>query len=529
MTPTNSQAIHKKWPQIVVCILLLALALFGLRQLIWKDSFIASNGLRYFTVDDDSLISMRYAWNLAHGKGLVWNQGEHVEGFTNPLWTLYAAFWALFTPRRLLPHMLQLSGVACLFAQCWLLRQLAQRLWRDRQQVVAPGWITIACLLPLAYYPLVYWSINALEVCAVGMVATLAVLWFVEGRCYLAALALGAAFWLRPDSLLLGCWVFGLAFLDACIKRFPWRKWIVGVIILTTCVGVLFLLRKWYYGTTWPNTYTLKLHHFHLADRLRLNAWGYLRPFLLENLALILVALASLLYKPSRLKLLLAGPALFMAAYAGYTGGDALPHWRFMAPFVPLLALVALAELPAGGAKFRPLWLIGGLLIIGSWAWASIPCYRERVSGPTHHEWANIETALVLNQVLKPGATVGVFHAGGVPYYTDFRAIDFLGKCDPIIANGKPDLDNGIAWRGMKTVPGHNKCDLAYSIGELNPTYIEGFAWANQNYGVYAKANYIYMAVPFTTADTDTYILLTRNSPQVDWTAVQRRDPNIKL
>ena len=529
MTPTNSQTVHKKWPQTVVCLLLLALACFGLRYLILKDSFVASNGLRYFTVNDDSLISMRYAWNLAHGKGLVWNQGEHVEGFTNPLWTLYAAFWALFTPRRMLPHVLQLSGIACLFVQCWLLRRLALRLWRDRQPAVSPGWITLACLLPIAYYPLVYWSINGLEVCAVGMVATLALLWFVEGRSYLAALALGAAFWLRPDVLLLGCWVFGLAFLDACIKRFAWRKWIASVIILAAGVAVLFLLRKWYYGTHWPNTYILKLRHFDLSDRLRLNTWGYLRPFLMENTALILVALASLLIKPSRLKLLLAGPALFMTAYAGYVGGDALPHWRFMAPFVPLLALVALAELPAGGAKLRPLWLLGGLLAAGAWFWASIPCYRERVSGPDHHEWANIETAFILDQVLKPDATIGVLHAGGIPYYTDFRAIDFLGKCDPRIAHLKPRFDDHVHWGGMFSVPGHNKHDLSYSIMQLQPTFIEAFAWGTDNAGLFARENYVYVAVPFETDSTDTYILLRRDSPQVDWAAVRRLDPNVKL
>ncbi len=33
------------------------------------------------------MILMRYAYNLAHGNGLVWNPGERVEGITNPLWT----------------------------------------------------------------------------------------------------------------------------------------------------------------------------------------------------------------------------------------------------------------------------------------------------------------------------------------------------------------------------------------------------------------------------------------------------------
>ena len=38
-------------------------------------------------IQDDAFISFRYAQNLAEGKGLVFNIGERVEGYTNFLWT----------------------------------------------------------------------------------------------------------------------------------------------------------------------------------------------------------------------------------------------------------------------------------------------------------------------------------------------------------------------------------------------------------------------------------------------------------
>jgi hypothetical protein len=41
------------------------------------------DGVRWFWLDDDQMISMRYARNLAEGNGLVWNLGERVEGYTN--------------------------------------------------------------------------------------------------------------------------------------------------------------------------------------------------------------------------------------------------------------------------------------------------------------------------------------------------------------------------------------------------------------------------------------------------------------
>ena len=40
---------------------------------------------------DDAFISFRYAQNLVEGKGLVYNAGEKVEGYSNFLWTMLVA------------------------------------------------------------------------------------------------------------------------------------------------------------------------------------------------------------------------------------------------------------------------------------------------------------------------------------------------------------------------------------------------------------------------------------------------------
>src|SRR5215203_3666611 len=55
---------------------------------VYRSSVVALDGKRYFALFDDAMISMRYAWNFSHDHGLVWNPGEYVEGYTNPLWTL---------------------------------------------------------------------------------------------------------------------------------------------------------------------------------------------------------------------------------------------------------------------------------------------------------------------------------------------------------------------------------------------------------------------------------------------------------
>lgn len=48
---------------------------------------------------DDAFITMRAVDNLIHGRGFVYNAGERVLGFTNPLWALrFKAIVALNLP-----------------------------------------------------------------------------------------------------------------------------------------------------------------------------------------------------------------------------------------------------------------------------------------------------------------------------------------------------------------------------------------------------------------------------------------------
>ena len=87
------------------------------------------------------MISMRYAWNFAHGQGLVWNAGQHIEGYSNLLMTLLMSAAALFLNKPLAVLAVQLFGVITLLAVGFVTKQLAdeinagrphQRLDRDR-------------------------------------------------------------------------------------------------------------------------------------------------------------------------------------------------------------------------------------------------------------------------------------------------------------------------------------------------------------------------------------------------------------
>ena len=72
---------------------------------------------------DDAYISYRYALNLAHGHGLVFNPGERVEGYSNFLWALILAAGARLgvAPHRLGPVLGVLAYLALSTIGWWIL------------------------------------------------------------------------------------------------------------------------------------------------------------------------------------------------------------------------------------------------------------------------------------------------------------------------------------------------------------------------------------------------------------------------
>src|SRR4029079_4952501 len=111
----------------------LPLFVLGLGYIAWAAMFIAHSAVettsgRYFCLFDDAMVSLRYAWNLAHGDGLVWNPGERVEGITSFLWTLYMSLGALFLDKSSATLFVQLTGIPLVLSVALLARRLSRAL-----------------------------------------------------------------------------------------------------------------------------------------------------------------------------------------------------------------------------------------------------------------------------------------------------------------------------------------------------------------------------------------------------------------
>lgn len=494
----------------------LAVPLFVLGSLafIWQTSFVAIDGQRYFSLFEDGMISMRYAWNLSHGLGLVWNAGERVEGYSNPLMTLLMSVVTALFDKKLAVLLIQLLGIPTVLGVAFLTRQLARELYENRAMA------DLAFVGILFYAPLAYWSLLGMET---GLLTLLVLAGFLCAVKYMkngqphqlwyVAILLGLAFLTRNESLLLAGLIFAMLAIHIWRSGAERRSLVFAMLIYSVFVMGQLFFRLCYYGQLVPNTYTLKVTGVPMSVKLR---WGmqYIQPFLAQSVLLVELALFALLRGKWKNTTLL----LFLPILLGYLisiGGDAFPLWRLLVPAMPfvfVLAASASVELIAWcrpQAKALPLaWMLLSLLLL------NIPLIgqvynREGQNVQAFYNGHSTNVAIGLLALTKPQASIGVFLAGVIPYYADRRAIDFLGKSDAHIANLPAHLEIAM--------PGHNKYDLQYSIRKLQPTYIQRFYWWDKRENLRSWAIKHYVRANYATPYGDITLILKRGDLAVRW------------
>ena len=242
---------------------------------IWRTRFYV-DGKLHFVLFDDAMISMTYARTLASGHGLVWYPGApRVEGFTNPLWTLFMAVIHLFPiPDRFTSLVVMASGVLILAVIALLVRAVADSFSTG----AGPVAMWTVCLA----YPLAYWTLRGMEVGAVALMVTVSVLLafrmlreptLARGAALGGCLAVGLL--LRNDFLVTAVVIIGVLAWCGRTNRDARRAVAVVVLIPLLVVVVGSIVRVAYYGELTPNTYSLKIVGWPLASRAR-RAFGIL-------------------------------------------------------------------------------------------------------------------------------------------------------------------------------------------------------------------------------------------------------------
>jgi hypothetical protein len=505
---------------------------------IYRSSFIAIDGQRYFCLFDDAMISMRYAWNFSHGNGLVWNAGETVMGYTNLLMTLIMSLATMIFDKPTAVLSIQILGIGLMLGIAYVTMKIAESMLPAEKRDQYPGFLImiLSFNLVLLYYPLVYWTLMGMETGLLTLLLLLAVYFAIQytrnsrfTHLLLVSLCLGLAFMTRNDSILLAAliWVYiswktiqdrnGRGFFQLLSAILVYSLFVIGQV----------LFQYLYYGDVFPNTYILKLTGMPLADRIS-NGLNFVFPFMVQTSFIFFIGISTLFLSFSREKLLFVALFLSALSYQIYVGGDPWNYWRMLSPVMPLLIILFLFAIVqrvsnnggknqkgAVGLRKLPLEIqvcilaFMGILVANAFFLPEIVFYDRPfyVSANQH----NVNTALALQDVTTPDATAGVLWAGAIPYFSERKGIDFLGKSDRYIANLPPDLSGKVGANGVSSLPGHNKYDLSYSIGKLRPTFVQAFKWGSQDVSGWAETDYVKVEYK------GMLLYLLKDSPTVLW------------
>jgi len=418
----------------------------------------------FMFVQDDAFITFRYVQNFLDGNGLVFNAGEHVEGYTNFLWTLLLALpGALGIDLIDVAHGLGLiAGLATLYALYLLSRAVSG----GNGAFLAT---LTAIALTASNSSIAYWTISGMET------PLFMLLLVASARAYVVESRESGKFLLTPLLLVLlsltrpeGMMVYGLTVMHYATtvlirhRGFPRGevKRLLPMIALYAAPLLLFVgWRLLYYGYPFPNTYYAKagLSQEYLTAGINYFVF-FAKTYMLHGLLLI-VPIGVLLWRRRSPEI-----TYLISLCTGYmfyiiiVGGDVLHAFRFFVPILPLLYLLvqeAVRELAAlitnPSALTRSLPFTAAI-ILGYLTYAHPFDYvREKwmlelglVSKMTATgQWLNTQSA--------SSTVVAASTIGALSYYSGVTLIDMLGLTDETIAH-HPQIVEGIqsGWKERK-------------------------------------------------------------------------------
>ena len=375
-------------------------------------------------ITDDAYIGFRYATRLAGGQGLTFNPGEHVEGFSNPLWTLMLAIGVWLTPLSA-PDIAR--GLGLLFTALTVVGA-----WRffcrpagEHSGSVADFvlWSAIVLTAP-GFHVYATAGLEGPLLMFLLFCGTLLTVRTDGPSSYGAAVMFGLVGIVRPEGALYGSLWYFLTWR----MRTGWprrREFLLLAALFLPALGYE-IFRLFYFGRILPNTFVAKPPGVFGGDAFALS---YLWPWFqsLGGLALVFLALVPGRFDAACKRILWVGLAPIAAAvvFVLYARGDWMPFGRFIIPIWPVVGLVVTAWVRAlvEGNGLRP-WKSIRCIIAEIFFLASVLAWLPALVSYGRNEGINMlmrgADQLAVGQWLstnvRPGSTVATRRLGGISY-----------------------------------------------------------------------------------------------------------------
>ncbi len=425
-----------------------------------RGTYYYSNDFQHVSGSDDAYITYRYGWNLAQNHILSWNESgfRRTEGFTNPLWVLLSAIWALPGNKDLIyPGMV----ASCILISIGLLYLESLQVSKNVSSTTALFGIFILCASPVIWLH----ATSGLEALAfgagIGLLAYCAITnenpSRVEGR-LLNILAFFLAL-LRSDGFVYLVVLWAALILS---RNRNWRTLVYGTVI---GVVALLLWRAVSFGQLLPNTAIAKMN-FGIAVRAPTGFVLLVRSLLSGTLILLMMGLFGLLASPKSVRIAAVITLAGWMAYYVYIGGDLFLERH-------LIGVMVLATGFSGSFFSRILqekrgWLLALALLVGIFS----PLYMgdprfDYLRGKPQDAWILMGKEIAAHR--SQYGTIVTFPAGKIPFYAGGDFIDELGLNDPELAKVQQP----------RFVPGHSagSFDLAIERARQHSPVFSYFAF----------------------------------------------------
>ncbi len=420
-----------------------------------------------FCLQDDTYIGLRYSRNLADGHGLVFNPGEHVEGYTNFSWIILST----------VPYLFNLDAIVYARVISIISAALAIMLVGIMSNILSKGLRGAAFTASILFANLPFVMGEAamgLETLFFVALVLAALSRYVlehensEERGYGSGLFLAFGALTRPEAIgiALILVVFDLLKLrkstdDLMLKKQVKARWICFAIPVLSHMA----FRWFYYGDYVPNTF-----HAKVGGGINALSRGMyaLKQLIMDIIPLIIALSIGMVASRKARKLrdsfavfVLSAVMLFYTVYVMYIGGDFRPTNRYYILPVALLVVITGSILPLllQSVKNKKYYVayVPLLLVLSfscHYSFRNIRNYslRRRHLIPIH-----IAAAEWLSSEFPADTWIATGNVGVIPYQSQLCTIDMHGLCDRHIAERSiPGMGEGI--------PGHEKGDGLYIL-----------------------------------------------------------------
>jgi hypothetical protein len=403
---------------------------------------------------DDAFISFRYAENMASGNGLVFNIGEKVEGFSNPLWTFLFVLGAWLGADPVITSVL--LGYCSVIFLGYAGYALSNALH------VTKGYHWLIASILLIDPSMLLEGVQGLESVLYAGLITLAVAkQHTEKEATQPTFLRSTILWMlasitRPEApLLYGLSLFALY---ETKNKAIWkaiRQSLQYFVVFLLCVTSI---RFGYYGDILPNTFYAKVGGLAITRGLRY-CWQHMQyhPILWMG---IIGGIFQINKKTLALYVLFWGYILYIIAI----GGDFKPTGRFILPMNGIMSIASVMVFVQLLKKNR-----GALVCI-----VLLHCVSVYFSFTQSMVWAidrsnNLQARRIVGEWLEqhthPDTVLAIHSVGVIPYYAKRKTIDMWGLTNREIAK-TPTANFGTGMAG------HEKSNPIYVFSLAPDIYL---------------------------------------------------------